>query len=125
MSCTSFSVDLLVVTPDQLRKITLLLSKDCKDDGSVVWTMNFGLQERQKTTDPFADLVKLAVVIKPALQDKAEATAKKGLDQGQTSAAIVAADTAKLFKQGKVSKRRAQSDAQDIVASRSASSPAA
>lgn len=125
MSCTSFSVDLLVVTPDQLRKINLLLSKACNDDGSVVWTMNFGLQERQKTTDPFADLVKLAVVIKPALQDKAEATAKNGLDQGQTSAAFVAADTAKLFKQGKVSKRRAQSDAQDVVASRDASSPSA
>ena len=120
MGCTAFSVDLLVVTPDQLRKISLLLSKACNDDGSVVWTMNFGLQERQKTTDPFADLVKLAVVIKPALHDKAEATAQKGLDSGQTSAALVAADSAKLFAQGTVSKRRAQSDAQDVIATRSA-----
>jgi hypothetical protein len=125
MGCTAFSVDLLVVTPDQLRKIDLLLSKACNDDGSVVWTMNFGLQERQKTTDPFADLVKLAVVIKPALHDKAEATAQKGLDSGQTSAALVAADSAKLFKQGTVSKRRAQNDAQDVIASRSTSTPSA
>jgi hypothetical protein len=120
MGCTAFSVDLLVVTPDQLRKIDLLLSKACNDNGSVVWTMNFGLQERKKTTDPFADVVKLAVVIKPALHDKAEATAKKGLDAGQTSAALLAGDTAKLMKQGKVSKRRAQSDATDVIASRSA-----
>lgn len=118
MGCTAFSVDLLVVTPDQLRKITLLLSKACNDDGSVVWTMNFGLQERKKTTDQFADMVKLAVIIKPALHDKAEATAKKGLDSDQTSAALVAADTAKLFDQGAVSKRRAQNDAQDVIASR-------
>ncbi|HWN99808.1 MAG TPA: hypothetical protein VNS63_11110 [Blastocatellia bacterium] len=125
MSCTSFSVDLLVVTPDQLRKIDLMLAKACNDDGSVVWTMNFGLQERQNTTVPFADLVKLAVVLKPALHDKAEATALKGLDAGQTSAAFVAGDTASLFKQGQVSKRRAQSDAQDVIASRSNNSPTA
>ena len=118
MGCTSFSVDLLVVTPDQLRKIDIALAKACNDDGSVTWTMNFGLQERKQTTAPFADLVKLAVVIKPALHDKAEDTAKKGLDQGQTSAAFVAADTAKLMAQGKVSKRRAQADATDVIASR-------
>jgi hypothetical protein len=125
MGCTSFSVDLLVVTPDQLRKINLKLVKACNDDGSVVWTMNFGLQERKKTPDPFADLVQLAVTIKPALHKKAEATALKGLDQGQTSAALVAGDTAKLFKKGKVSKKRAQSEAQDVIASRSATSPTA
>ena len=120
MACTSFSVDLLIVTPNQLRKINIKLAKDCKDDGSVVWTMTFGLQERKKTTDPFADVVKLDVVIKPALHDKAEATAKKGLDQGQTSAALNAGDTAKLFSTGEVSKKRAQSDAENVVASRNA-----
>lgn len=118
MGCTSFSVDLLIVTPNQLRKINIKLAKDCKDDGSVVWTMTFGLQERKKTTDPFADLIKLDVVIKPALHDKAESTAKKGLDQGQASAAIGASDTAKLLSQGEVSRRRAQSDAQNVIAAR-------
>ena len=125
MGCTSFSVDLLVVTPDQLRKITLDLAKDCQDDGSVVWTLAFGLQERAQTTDPFADIVKLNVTIKPALNDKAEATATKGLDQGQTSAAMTAADSAKLFSQGQISKRSAQSAAAKVIAARSDSSPQA
>jgi hypothetical protein len=119
MGCTSFSVDLLVVTPDQLRKIDLHLEKDCKDDGRVVWTLTFGLQERKKTTDPFADLVKLSVVIKPALHDKAEATSKKGLDDPQTSAAFAAGDSAKLFKQGKISKKSAQASASKVISSRS------
>lgn len=115
MGCTSFSVDLLVVTTDQLRKITLDLSKECKDDGSVVWTLDFGLQERKKTTDPFADVVKLTVVIKPALHDKAEATAQNGLDSGQASQSLVAGNKAKLFKQGKISKKAAQDSAQKII----------
>jgi hypothetical protein len=121
MGCTSFSVDLLVVTPDQLRKITLDLAKDCKNDGSVVWTLSFGLQERKKTTDPFADVVKLDVTIKPALNDKAEATATQGLDQPQSSAAMTAADSAKLFKQGKISKKSAQASAAKVIAVRSGS----
>ena len=125
MACTSFSVDLLVVTPDQLRKIDLSLAKDCKDDGSVLFTMTFGLQERKKTTDPFADLVKLDVTIKPALHDKAEATAKKGLDQAQSSAALTAADSAKLFKQGKISKKSAQASTAKVISARSDSSPSA
>jgi len=125
MGCTSFSVDLLVVTPDQLRKITLDLAKDCKDDGSIVWTLAFGLQERAKTTDPFADIVKLNVTIKPALHDKAEATATQGLDQGQSSAAITAADSAKLFKQGLISQKSAQASASKVIAARSDGSPQA
>ena len=123
MACTSFSVDLLVVTPDQLRKIDLTLAKNCNDDGSVVFTLTFGLQERTKTTDPFADVVKLDVTIKPALHDKAEATANNGLDQAQTSAALTAGDSAKLFKQGQISQKSAQASAAKVIASRSDSSP--
>jgi hypothetical protein len=118
MACTSFSVDLLVVTPNQLRKIDINLAKDCKDDGSVVWTMIFGLQERKKTSDPFADVVKLSVMVKPALHDKTNATANKGLDDSQTSAAFAAGDSAKLFKQGKISKKSAQSAATKVISSR-------
>jgi hypothetical protein len=117
---TSFSVDLLVVTSDQLRKINIKLSKDFNDKGDVVWTMDFGLQERAKTTDAFHDVVKLNVTIKPAHHDKAAATADKGLDDAQTSAAFVAADTAKAFSKGKVSKPTAQGDARRVVAVRKA-----
>lgn len=119
MAGTSFSVDLLIVTPDQLRRIDLSLSKSFKDDNSVQWFMEFGLQERKKTTDAFADVIKLTVKINPAHNDKAEATAKKGLEDAQTSAAFVAADSAKAASAGEISKQTAQADARRIVAVRS------
>ena len=121
MPGTSFSVDLLVVTPDQLRKITFKLSKAFKTDGSVDWTLEFGLEERAKTTDAFADLVKLTVKINPALHQKADATAKKGLDDAQTSAAFAAADSAKLFSEGEISKASANADAKRVIAVRGTS----
>ena len=115
MPGTSFSVDLLIVTPNQLRKINFKLSKDSKSDGSEEWTLEFGLNERKKTTDQFADVVKLTVKIKPAHNDKAAATAKNGLDDAQTSAAIAAGDSAKLFSDGKISKATAQADARRVI----------
>ena len=118
MAGTSFSVDLLVVTPDQLRKINFKLSKAFKTDGSVDWTLEFGLQERKKTTESFQDLVKLTVKINPALHQKAEATAKKGLDEAQTSAAFAAADSAKLLSEGEISKATANADARRVIAVR-------
>lgn len=118
MAGTSFSVDLLVVTPDQLRKINITLSKDFKDDGSVLWLMIFGLQERKKTTDDFADIIKLTVKINPAHNDKADATAKKGLDEAQTSAAYAAAESAKLAATGEISKQTANADAKRVIAVR-------
>ena len=118
MPGTSFSVDLLIVTPDQLRKINFKLSKDSKTDGSVEWTLEFGLNERKKTSDQFAEVVKLTVKIKPAQNDKAEATAKNGLDDAQTSAAIAAADSAKAFAKGAISKTTAQADARRVIAVR-------
>ncbi|MGH9838297.1 MAG: hypothetical protein ACREEM_05900 [Blastocatellia bacterium] len=118
MPCTSFSVDLLVVTPNQLRKMDIGLAKDCQSDGTVKWTMVFELQERKKTIESFAHIVKLKVVIDPTLFKQAEVTAKKGFDQDQISQVVTAADTAKRHKQGKVSAKRAQADVQDIVAAR-------
>lgn len=115
---TSFSVDLLVVTPDQKRKINFNLAKDFKDDGSVLWTMVFGLQERAKTTDAFADIVKLTVTIRPANHKKAEETARNGFDEAQTSAALDAADTARAFKEGEVSRTTAQADARRVISVR-------
>src|SRR5262245_27249763 len=118
MPGTSFSVDLLIVTPNQLRKINFKLSKDSKTDGSVEWTLEFGLNERKKTTDQFAEVVKLTVKIKPAQNDKAEATAKNGLDDAQTSAAIAAGDSAKAFANGQISKATAQADARRVISVR-------
>lgn len=118
MPGTSFSVDLLVVTPDQLRKITIKLSKGFKPDDSVEWLMDFGLDERKKTSEQFQPVIKLAVKINPAHHAKADATAKKGFDDAQTSAAFAAADSAKLAAEGEISKQTAQADARRIVAVR-------
>ena len=115
---TAFSVDLLIVTPDQLRKINFKLSKGFNTDGSVNWNLEFGLQERSKTTDPFHDVVQLKVNLQPALHAKANATAKKGFDDTQSSAAIAAADSAKLFSQGEISKASANNAAKRVIAVR-------
>jgi hypothetical protein len=118
MPGTSFSVDLLIVTPNQLRKIDFSLAKDSKTDGSVEWTLEFALNERKKTTDPFVEIVKLKVKVKPEHNDKAEATAKQGLDEAQTGAALAAADSAKMLSEGKISKATAQADARRVIAVR-------
>lgn len=123
MACTSFSVDLLVRTQSQLRQITFDLAKDCKTDGTVAWSLHFKLEERAKTTDPFGLLVDLKVDIHPSHNDRAEATARHGLDDDQTSAALVAGDTAKAFSKKKVSEKRAKADAAAVVSSRNPKSP--
>jgi hypothetical protein len=118
MPGTSFSVDLTIVTPNQLRKIDFNLAKDSKSDGSVEWTMEFKLNERKKTSDAFVEIVKLKVKVKPEHNDKADATAKKGFDDPQTAAALAAADSAKLFSKGEISKPTAQADARRVIAVR-------
>ncbi|MBI1763330.1 MAG: hypothetical protein HYR56_18045 [Acidobacteria bacterium] len=118
MAVKKLSVDLMVVTQDQLRKINIGLSKNPLPDDTVEWKMTFKLEERKKTTDAFAEVVTLNVDIQVEHHAKAEATAKKGLDDAQTSKALIAADTAKANKEGKVSTKRAKSDAQAIISSR-------
>lgn len=118
MPGTSFSVDLMIVTPNQLRKIDFGLSKASKSDGSVDWALDFSLNERKKTSDAFVEIVRLTVKVTPAQNDKAEATAKNGLDDAQTAAALAAADSAKLFKAGKIAKATAQADARRVIAVR-------
>lgn len=119
MSDTSFSVDLLIITPNQLRKITFNLAKNVNTDLSVDWTMIFGLYERKDTTKPFGEVVTLTVKIKKLHHAKAEATAINGFDAAQSSAALVAADTAKAFAKNKVSKQTANASAQGVIAARS------
>lgn len=117
MAITSFSVDLLVVTPDQLRKINIKLTKDKDDKGVVDWFMNFGLEERAKTTEAFHEVIKLTVKLKqtPEVHTKAAQTADKGLDSGQTSQAFIAGDAAKLASEGEISKQSAQAEARKVV----------
>jgi hypothetical protein len=115
MPNTSLSVDLVIVTPDQLRKIDFTLIKDAKTDGSVEWILKFGLNERKKTTDPFIQIITLSVKVDRADNSKAEVTAKKGLDDNQIVAALAAANSAKLLKQGAISKASAADDARRVI----------
>lgn len=120
MPCKPISVDLLVVTPDQLRRISFGLIKGCKDDGSATWTMDFRLAERKKLIDPFVLMVKLTVAINTTEHLKAQETADEGFDENQASQAQLAADTAKAFNQGKVTKKRAEKEAQKVISVRGA-----
>jgi hypothetical protein len=117
MAITSVTADLLVVTPDQLRKITLRLSKKTQSN-TVDWELKFGLQERANTTDPFNDIVQLTVAISKQNNKKAQATMDKGLDRAQTSAAFAAGDAAKRFSEGNTSKSVAELGAKRVISSR-------
>lgn len=116
----------MIVTPDQLREIDFKLAKDLDTStgaaaGAIKWTLEFGLKERKKATDPFVEVVKLTVNIKPELHEKAQQTLDSGsLDSAQTSQAFAAGDSAKLLSQKKISKATANADAQRIISRRGA-----
>lgn len=117
MACTPISVDLEVITPDQKRKITFGLERDCNNDGTAEWVIHFELDEAS-TPGNFQEVVKLDIDINDENHDKAEATAKNGLDANQTAQAFVAGDTAKAFKLGQATKDDLNSDANDVIAAR-------
>jgi hypothetical protein len=117
MSCTPISVDLEVVTPDQLRKITFGLERDCNNDGTASWTIHFELDEAT-TPGTFHELVKLDVDINQENHAKAETTATNGLDANQTAQAFVAGDTAKAYKLGQATIDDVKSDTNDVIAAR-------
>ncbi len=117
MAINSITADLLVVTPDQLRKITLHLTKKVQGN-TVDWALGFGLQERAKTTDPFNDLVQLTVAISKQNNKLAQATADTGLDKAQTSAALAAGDAAKQFSAGALSQKAAELSAKRVISAR-------
>jgi hypothetical protein len=118
----SISVDIEVTTKDRLRKVVFGLDKVTADDGEVTWTINFELFERDAKSDEFGDaLVTLdAVVVNEANFDKAEATASAGrLTAGQTEHALgPAAVDAKRFKEGEISREKAEATAERTVAKR-------
>jgi len=117
MSVTAVTFDLLVVTPDQMRKINLRLTKRTQSS-SVDWELKFGLQERTITSDPFHDIVQLTVAISKQNNRKAQTTADNGLDRAQTSATFAAGDAAKLFKEGKLSKNATDLSVKRVISSR-------
>ncbi len=122
-SLKSISVDIEVMTKDRLRKVVFGLDKATADSGEVTWTLDFKLFEREKKTDEFGDpLVKLdAVVVRKANFEKAEATAVSGrFTAAQTEHALgPAANDAKRFQDGKITREKAEATAERTIAKRS------
>ena len=118
----SISVDIEVMTKDRLRKVVFGLDKATADDGDVIWTINFALFEREAKSDDFGDaLVNLdAVIVNNENFDKAETTASVGrLTAAQTEHALgPAAVDAKRFKEGQISREKAEATAERTVAKR-------
>jgi hypothetical protein len=123
MPSTTFSVDLVVMTKDKLRRIQFRLVKDVGEKGKVAWSLEFTLLERAKATDKFnpdEPVVKLTINISKALEEKAAATLAEGFDDAQTSAALAAGDSAKLLKQGEISEASFRNDMKRVIARRGA-----
>lgn len=115
------SVELMVITKDRLRQISINLVKETNAAGKVSWSMDFALSEKNKKDDPkFEEIIRLKVKIKPSLAAKAEATATdKGLDDAQTSQAFIAGDAAKAAAAKEISEKSAKAAAEKIIAVRS------
>lgn len=83
---TDISVDLVVNTEDQLRRIEFGLKKSFDDDGLPKWTIDFKLFERTDKSVAYTDpRVSLKVVVDKNLHDKAAQTAKDGLSASQAA----------------------------------------
>src|SRR5262249_8487862 len=81
---TSISVNLVVNTPDQLRRIEFRLEKSIDDDGDPKWVIHFKLFERTDKATPFGEArVQLDVVVDKNLHDAAAETAEKGFNTAQ------------------------------------------
>lgn len=118
----SISVDIEVLTKDRLRKVVFGLDKTTSDAGEPTWTINFELFERAKKDEEFGDaIVSLdAVVVKKANVQQAEETATAGgLTKPQADHALgPGAVDAKRFKEGKISREKAEATVQRILAKR-------
>ncbi len=90
MPCRPLSVS-LEVDPSPTQRILFSLAKTCDENDQATWKLCFELAEGR----PLATVVKLEVEIEPDLHPQAEATAAKGLDDGQQAQAQIAAATAK------------------------------
>jgi hypothetical protein len=119
---THIHVSFAIVTPDQLRKIIFTLDKTSganNDD----WSISFELDERANTSGQFQMVIQLQVAVDHDDADKANATAKHGLDSDQRAQALVAGDTAKDVKTGDATKDDLASDTKAIVTARNPDSP--
>lgn len=81
---TSISVDLVVNTSDQLRRIEFGLEKSIDDDGEPKWVIHFKLFQRTDKATPYGEArVQLDVVVDKNLHDAAAETAEKGFNAAQ------------------------------------------
>jgi hypothetical protein len=112
-------VSFMVITGDKLRQITIHLIKETTGPGKINWTLDFTLGEKEKKTDPaFLEVIKLSVKIKPSNFDKAEVTAKKGLNDAQTAQTFIAGDTAKLVSLDVIPEKIGKNQAEKVISVR-------
>jgi hypothetical protein len=97
MPCVPIDIEIEIITPDQLRKITFGLVKSCLNDGTESWKINFELDEKKAATDAnFKEVAKVSVAIGKQDHPAAQAIAdNKSLSDAQTAQALAAADTVK------------------------------
>lgn len=83
---TDITVDLVVNTEDQLRRIEFGLQKSSDDQGQPQWTIHFKLYQRTDRSTAYGDpRVSLDVVVDKNLHDQADQTAAKGLNAAQSA----------------------------------------
>ena len=97
MACVPLDIEVEIITPDQLRKITFGLVKSCLDDGTESWKINFELDEKKNASDAdFKEVAKVSVQIGEGDHAAAQAIAdRKSLTDGQAAQALAAGDTVK------------------------------
>jgi hypothetical protein len=72
-TCTPFSVQIAVLTPDDKHEIHFGISKGCNPDDSAFWTIDFLLKEDKAGT--MKTRVEVHVVVGKNQQDKAQSLA--------------------------------------------------
>jgi len=120
---THISATFQIVTPDQLRKIILKL---CRVTGAAAgdeWSVEFELDERPDQSRPFDLIAQLRVTVDPEDHQRAEATARHGLDQEQHAQVLAAADTARDALAGLADPADARNGAKAVLKLRNPQSP--
>ena len=79
--CTSFSVTLAVLAPDNKRQVSFAMTRDCQADDTPFYLIDFVL--RDMTPEGFQDRVKLRVTVGDQNSARAQAVMERGLTMTQ------------------------------------------
>jgi hypothetical protein len=97
MGCTPISVQFDLASPDQLRKITLALSRSCMPDDTADWQIHFKLESRFNPTAEFFTLAEVLVPVPEKDHAAAEDMTKDGVCPEQQAQAWVTAGVVEQY----------------------------